>query len=108
MAADICAATGVPKTALLLDETSKTTLQNIENAASLLATKGCSSIVIVTDYYHLPRAVMTSRILGLRATGSYPRHNLRQTSARRQLKSLLRESIALPYYLVRATLKRWF
>lgn len=66
---DVLVGQGVPPEAILLEDTSTNTVENIANAVTLLdgQTRG---IVIVSDAYHLPRALLIARRLGLTATGS--------------------------------------
>ena len=90
----ICLAEGVPEAAVLLEDRSQTTLENLSNARALL-TKA-EEVVIVTDSYHKWRALLVARHLGLGARASCPRQS--GTGWRRVLKSWLREVPALLYY----------
>lgn len=84
---------GVPPEAILPEAHSTNTRENIRFARDLLALRGESDVVIVSDAYHLPRALVIARRLGLRATGSAPpRLNAR---AWPQVKGWLREAPAL-------------
>jgi len=106
-AAEICLAEGVPASAMLLDETSTSTHENLVNAQKLLASKPIGQALIVTDYYHIPRAVLTARALGLPATGAAPKRDLGKTKLHRHIFSIVREGPALVYYLCRAALARF-
>ncbi len=48
--------TGIPKSAILLDEYSETTKQNAENSQTLFASQNIKSIILVTSGYHQRRA----------------------------------------------------
>ncbi len=94
---DVLTAMGVPDSAVILEETSTTTLENLANARALLP-EGARAI-IVSDMWHLPRAWLTARRLGVRAgtaaasfEGSHPL---------RVLWAVLREVAAFLWYLVR-------
>lgn len=106
VAAEICTAKGVAHEALILEDRSTTTLENLENARNLLARHGCSRVWVVTDRYHLPRAVLTARILGLRAKGSAPGTESIPSSRKQQIYSTLREIPAFFYYIGLAILCR--
>ncbi len=49
-------ASGVPKSSILLDETSATTKQNAENSQTLFTERNIKSIILVTSGYHQRRA----------------------------------------------------
>ncbi len=61
-------AAGVPKSALICETHSRSTWENLKNAAALL---GSARVLIVTDAPHLPRAMMLAQRLGINA-GGYP------------------------------------
>lgn len=69
---DLCVAMGVPAEAVLLEAASTTTEENLRYALPLLETSGARRVVIVTDRFHLPRARMVARRMGLTAEGAYP------------------------------------
>ena len=58
---------GVPEERIAVEDRSRTTWENILNALPLLSDP---RTIIVTDAWHMPRALMIARRLGLRATGS--------------------------------------
>lgn len=68
----ICVGLGVPAAAVLVESRSTTTEQNLMYARPLLTAAGGGRIVIVTDRYHLPRARLVARRLGLDAGGAWP------------------------------------
>lgn len=92
----ICLSEGVPEAAILLENRSRTTLENLSNAKDLLTAPGTTKVVIVTDSYHRWRALMVARHLGLMARASCPRQS--GTAWHRVLKSWLRELPALIWY----------
>jgi len=57
---------GVPKSAILLDETSANTEQNAADVATIIHSQGYQSIILVTSPYHQRRAYIVFR----RALGS--------------------------------------
>ena len=62
--ARIARAQGVPEDALRAETTSRTTWENLANARPLLPGP---DVLVVTDRWHMPRALMIARRLGLRA-----------------------------------------
>ncbi|WP_108385075.1 YdcF family protein [Yoonia sediminilitoris] len=77
---------GVSADAIILEDQSTTTLENIRNARPLLPGP---NVIIVTDHYHGRRALMVARHLRLNARVSAPKHphppikhQIRETLAR--------------------------
>lgn len=96
---------GVPPEAVVVEGASHTTFENARFSIVLMRARGLSQALVVTDGYHLLRAVMTFRILGMEATGSGPR-GLAGTPVPKRVYALLREAVALPFYLLRLILWR--
>lgn len=93
---EICLAEGLPTDAILLEDRSHSTLENLTNAKALIEDPETADIVIVTDHYHKWRALLTARHLGFRIRASCP--STTGTTWHRVLKSWLREIPALAYY----------
>jgi len=88
---------GVPESAVILETRSRNTGENIAFAADLLA-EG-HPVVLVSDAWHLPRARLIARRLGLRAsTAAPPWRGARPLAT---LRGALREGVALLAYLVK-------
>ncbi|WP_259919482.1 YdcF family protein [Jannaschia sp. M317] len=94
-------AAGVPDADLIVEVASRNTAQNIANARSLLAGR---PVVIVSHRWHLPRAWLAARLLGLTVTASGPRGQL---SWPRAALAILREAAATPLTALRALRLRW-
>jgi uncharacterized SAM-binding protein YcdF (DUF218 family) len=62
---EIAIANGVPERAILLEPTSRNTYENAVETARLMRARGLSSVVLVSDRYHLPRARLQFRRAGL-------------------------------------------
>ncbi len=93
-------ALGADDARIIREADSHTTFENVRNCIGIMEKIGSPRAFVVTDAYHIPRAVMTFRLLGISATGVVvPRHP--DTPIRRWLWYWLREAIALPVYLVR-------
>lgn len=87
---DWAVAGGVPSAAILLETQSRTTKQNIEFAAPILAEHGIGSVLVVSDPLHVRRAVAMARDLGIDARPSPTRTSRYQTLGT-QLPMLMRE-----------------
>ena len=68
--ADYLIAQGVPEDKVLREDKSLDTVQNIENAMAIMADRNLTTATIVTNEYHLTRAIWIANDLGLRANGA--------------------------------------
>ena len=62
-----CVSKGVPVAATLVDESSRTTWQNLEEAKALMGPRGIRTILLVSDPLHMRRAMAMAQHLGLQA-----------------------------------------
>lgn len=98
--ADLLRASGLPEAAILTEDRSTTTRQNLSNAQAILADHQAHEVIIVTDPYHGPRARLIAWQIGLQArTDTTDWHDI---GPRQWLRHLPREALALL-----ATLLRW-
>lgn len=91
---DILRSAGVPDEVIRLETRSTTTGENLNFVLPILDELGTRSIVLVTDWYHLPRARLVARRLGLGCVGSSP--GLQGAYFGQQARSALRE---IPAYI---------
>ena len=96
---EILLAQGVAQDAILQEDRSTTTLENIRFALPLLKERGLSRIIIVTDATHGPRALLVARHFRLRARHSAP--SIRGSRKRSLLRQAMRELGAYPLYAIR-------
>lgn len=61
---------GVPKQAILIETRSRTTQQNLQQAAALMKAHGFERAIIVSDPLHMARALRLAREAGIDALGS--------------------------------------
>lgn len=97
----ICTEAGVPAGDVLLEDRSRRTRENIAFALPLIAARAARRVVLVSDGYHLPRARLIARRLGLRATGAAPPPadtpwHKRLYSRLREVPAFLWEALTLP------------
>lgn len=98
MIARILHENGVPETAILREDRSTTTRENIAFALPHLRDLGVDRVVIVTDLWHGPRAKLVARRLGLRARSvATP---LRGTHPLRQARMALREALGFVWHWI--------
>lgn len=88
---------GVPASAILIEERSRTTWQNLDEAREVMARARLRTALIVSDPLHLPRALRMARDLGIRAEPS-PTASSRYRSVRTRIPFLGRESFFLTGY----------
>lgn len=96
---DILVADGIAVPRMLCEDQSLNTLENLEYTNGLMATHGIGSILLVTDSFHMPRALMTCRCLGIEVQ-AYPVWNPTAELWPWALAHL-RELVALPVYVNR-------
>lgn len=87
---------GVPISDIRQEDASTNTAENIANALPLLDTQ---DVLIITDWYHAPRARLVARRAGLQARSSAP--SLRGARLWPQIKGACREVPAYVAYLLR-------
>jgi uncharacterized SAM-binding protein YcdF (DUF218 family) len=68
--AQIAEGLGVAADGILLEDRSHSTLEQAEQVAVMAGNRGWRQIIVVTDRYHLPRAVFLFRKTGLQVRGS--------------------------------------
>jgi uncharacterized SAM-binding protein YcdF (DUF218 family) len=82
---------GVDETACLLEEQSTNTLENARYSAQLLAARGVRRVVLVSDGFHLFRAVRCFRLYGIE---SVPAASRRVLTAKTLIVATAKEAIA--------------
>ncbi|MEM8751019.1 MAG: YdcF family protein [Pseudomonadota bacterium] len=101
MIARLCVENGVPVDCVLEEAQSTTTMENALYSGQILRLQNATKILVVTDSYHLPRALMCFRSLGFAADGAAPDRRYSAIPIRKLAWQWLREAIALPFYFVR-------
>ncbi len=98
--AAICREQGVPEAALTIEDRSTSTAENMRCARPILDRMGSPPVILVTDAWHLPRARLAARRLGLRLAGSAAPDR----RGPKRLRRIAREALALIWYWL--TLRR--
>ena len=91
---------GVPANAILLEDSSHTTYENVINAKQVADASGLKKVLIVSDPMHMKRAVAMARDIGLEAYPS-PTPTTRYQGWRSQMGSLAHETYYYMVYLMR-------
>ena len=90
---------GVPASAILMEEKSRTTKQNLVEALSVMKTHGLQSAIIVSDPLHMKRATMMANDLGIQGHSS-PTPTSMYRSFGSQVKFLIREVYFIHHYVL--------
>ncbi|WP_116131296.1 YdcF family protein [Tropicimonas sp. IMCC34043] len=92
-------AQGVAAERILTEPRSTDTFENARYSIALMRAHGLTRALVVSDAYHLPRAILTFRRLGVEAGGAAARWDGK--APLRRAGYWLREAAALPVYLIR-------
>jgi uncharacterized SAM-binding protein YcdF (DUF218 family) len=90
---------GVPDRDLLIEKTSRTTVENLKQARDVMQQHGLTTALIVSDPLHMERAAWIATDLKMEA-GRSPTPTTRYQSAESRTGFLVREIYALTAYLV--------
>lgn len=96
--AALAAAEGVPESAMLREGRAQSTLQNAYFSTPMLRAEGAERVILVTEGYHMARALWSFRWAGLKASGAHVSTLFRKGSYGRMI---LREAMAWPYNVSR-------
>jgi vancomycin permeability regulator SanA len=88
---------GVPDSALIEDGRGINTFATCVNARALLRSRHASTVDLVTQYFHVPRARLAAKRAGLEVVGARAPRFFEP----RDLYSLAREVVALPVYALK-------
>ena len=98
VAADICLKQGVPMDAILHEDTSRNTFENITETLVIRPDLKSANVTLVSDRWHLPRARLIARIMGIKTRG----YAAAPGRLNRTLIAIGREVLATPLSVVRA------
>ena len=79
VAKDYALSQGLPAEAILMEETSTITEENLENARKIMEKKGLSTALLVSDPLHMKRAMLMSEDYGITAYASPTRTTMYQS-----------------------------
>lgn len=88
---------GIPADRIAVDSAGANTWATARNASTFMRNRGLSSVIVVTQYFHLPRTILAFRRFDVReVSGAYPRF-----WEGRDFYSILREVPAFIWYGIR-------
>ena len=93
---------GAASADVLLEERSRTTLENLRFALQIMDDNGLTTFAIVSDDYHLARARQLARVLGREPAGLGASRGLYYEPRAMQITITLRETAAWGYNLYKA------
>ncbi|MBI2236333.1 MAG: YdcF family protein [Magnetospirillum sp.] len=97
-------AAGIPAERIAVEVGSRNTIQNARLSRPILAERGWNRVLVVTDAFHLPRALYVFRRLGIAATGAGARPERPSASWH---AAWAREAAALPWTVARVETARF-
>lgn len=89
--AELLTKKGMPADALILEDQSQNTVENLKFAKEIMAANGFSDAAIVTSDYHVQRAIWIARKFSIRACGIAAKS---PQKLRHRLKCLCRECVS--------------
>jgi uncharacterized SAM-binding protein YcdF (DUF218 family) len=89
---------GVPERALILEDQSHSTEENLANAKKLMDARGLRDAIIVSDPFHILRAEVIARDLGMQVFGSGASASPTYTRQPMHTWYTAREAIAIVWY----------
>ena len=95
---------GIPQEALILDQEAHSTWESMEKAQEILEQQGWQTAIIVSDPFHIQRALLMAREVGIEAYGSPALDSPTYTIPSRRIFYTSREVLALWWYLVQRLL----
>lgn len=91
---------GISDDALVVDDRSGSTLESVSRAAAILHEHGWRTLLVVSDPFHLLRAVTMARDAGIEAYGVPALDSPTYTILHLRLYYTLREALALLWYVL--------
>lgn len=92
---------GVPAKDILLESASTTTYENLLFSEKIFQAKKYKRIIIVTEPFHAPRALLVAKKFGLEAVSSPATKSICWTKHKYLSRYFLKEPLAIMYYKVR-------
>lgn len=93
---------GVDGSILYLEREATNSLENLKYSRDIMTEYGFETAIVVTDPFHMKRALLIARDLGLEATGAPARNSILYRSKSLKARYTVREVLAISrYYIVR-------
>ena len=92
-------AAGVPALQIVMEDQARSTFDSALRCARILQQQGWKAALVITDAYHLPRALFTFRAFGIQVAGSAPTGSQWVPRRwKRWYQHYLREALAFVWY----------
>ncbi|WP_133135199.1 YdcF family protein [Legionella rowbothamii] len=92
---------GVPESDILLESESTSTYENMLLSKKIINEEHMHSIIIVTEPFHLPRAMLAAEKVGLKAVGSPAMKSMCWANNKYLTLYFAKEPLAIMYYKLR-------
>lgn len=102
--ANLLKSLGVPETAILIEEKSRSTEENAIYARQMMTVHGLSSALVVSDNYHLFRATVLFGAQGIAVSTSPAQVTAGPLHWRTAVSNIYREFAAIGWYVVKSAL----
>ena len=89
---------GIPEQSLILDTESSSTIESIQRASSTMQEHDWNTLIIVSDPFHIYRALLMAQDEGIQAWGSPAPNSPTYTIPRLRYYYTLREVLAIAWY----------
>lgn len=97
---DLALKEGVAVENIIVEDRATTTFESVLECSRIMHQKKWSSAIVVTDPYHLFRAIVVFRCFGIQAIGSAAAGGRQSNRTWKWYYYYLREGVALPWYLL--------
>ena len=98
---------GVPGAALHLEDQATSTVENLKYSRQIMDREGWESAIIVTDAFHVRRALLVATDLGIAASGAPAKNSVLYRNPGLRFRYTVREVFASTGYYVNRMLRRW-
>lgn len=89
---------GVPEENVVLESKSTRTLENAFFSKAVMEERGWTRALVVTDKFHLPRALFTFHCFGIQARGRSPTKYWGKATPKRRVRLVVQEVVGLIAY----------
>ncbi|HJN14771.1 MAG TPA: YdcF family protein [Armatimonadota bacterium] len=100
---------GVPEDAVLHEDKSRTTWENLVYALEVMEEHDLRSAIIVSDGFHIHRSLVMCKALGIPAQGAATPYSIIEQVAHKRIKYSLRDAVNLAAHAIRrpGLMKKW-
>ena len=103
---DLALVAGIAADRIVIEPTARSTFENASRSARIMAERGWSRALVVSDRVHLPRALLAFHSVGVRARGRGVRVRWRDGPFRTFAHYFLYEIVALAWYALLIATRR--